>query len=93
MLKAKLIGGSVLKARMSVASTLSAKLVEGGVTVVVANAEYYDGPYEVTPDTLGRSLATEGRYMTENVSVKAIPYYETSNEAGGSTLYIASEVE
>jgi len=53
----------------------------------------YNGEYEVTPrvdkDT---TLLTAKKIMRRNVVVKQIPYYETSNESDGATVYIG-EVE
>lgn len=53
-----------------------------------AAGEVYTGPYEVRPTPSGRTLPTEGKTMTDDVTVEPIPYYETSNEAGGETVYI-----
>lgn len=83
----------MLKARLISETSISAKLVEGGVTIVLADAETYKGSYEVTPKAGPQTLPTAEKYMEEDVRVKGIPYYETSNAAGGNTLYIASEVD
>lgn len=53
----------------------------------------YDGPYEVTPRVQGQTLHTKNRRMTEDVTVRDIPVYRVSNPAGGSTVYIAKEVD
>ena len=53
----------------------------------------YDGPYEVTPQVEGQTLPTKNRRMTEDVTVRDIPVYRVSNPAGGSTVYIAKEVD
>lgn len=54
----------------------------------------YEGNYTVLPlafqDTV---LLTKDKKMTENVIIKEIPYYETSNLSGGNTVYIAGHVE
>jgi len=50
---------------------------------------YYDGPYEVTPMPYTMQiLPTSNLVMSEDVNVKEIPYYETSNTSGGYTATI-----
>lgn len=52
----------------------------------------YHGDYEVTPSaSTAIILETGGLMMVEDVTVRKIPYYETSNITG-KTVYIASEV-
>lgn len=55
----------------------------------VLDAEYYTGEYEVTPQARSNVvLDTSGKLMTDNVTVLEIPYYETTNPAGGYTAII-----
>lgn len=53
--------------------------------------EYYTGPYTATPKVYEQTLSTKDKLMTDNVSIKSVPVYETSNLAGGKTFYIARE--
>ena len=54
----------------------------------------YEGAYEVTPVMNNNIvLETEGKMMQDDVTVKKIPHYEIENESGGTTVYIAMEVE
>ena len=54
--------------------------------------EVYEGEYEVTPKLhLSQTLDTDGKYMQEDVVVLEVPYYETTNESGGTTVYICTE--
>ena len=54
--------------------------------------ETYEGPYTVTPQAHNNQvLGTSGLYMTNNVTVFKVPYFEVSNEKG-LTVYIAQEV-
>lgn len=64
--------------------------VEFDSVIVMENREfpYYEGNYEVTPDVLEQKLDTKQKIMREDVVVKAIPYSETTNNAGGKTVYI-----
>lgn len=52
----------------------------------------YEGSYEVTPKVDAQILPTAEKKMTDNVTVKAIPYFDVSNPAGGKTIFIGSEV-
>jgi hypothetical protein len=63
-----------------------------GDVVVVHGGEVYAGPYTVTPRAWDETvLETSEKYMTDDVTVLRIPYYETSNNTG-YTVYIADEV-
>lgn len=53
----------------------------------------YEGDYEVTPHVEGQELKTKHLYMTEDVTIHAIPFFEVSNKSGGNTVYIANEIE
>lgn len=52
----------------------------------------YTGDYEVTPKVSAQTMNTKDKHMTQDVTIKAIPYFDVSNLAGGSTVYIGSEV-
>lgn len=64
-----------------------ATIVHGG-----GSAPPYTGPYTVTPKVEAQTLETARKLMTDDVNIKAIPFFETSNNAGGETVYIAMEV-
>lgn len=59
---------------------------EGGGSEVPS----YDGAYTVTPKTYEQSLATRNKLMRADVTIKEIPYYETSN-ISGKTVYIGGD--
>lgn len=59
---------------------------------VYLGGEPYEGPYDVTPKVTAQTLKTAQKFMREDVSVRAIPYFDVSNPAGGNTIYIANEV-
>ena len=61
------------------------------VTVPEAKA-VYAGSYEVTPKIAEQVLATKQKYMKDDLKINAIPCYDVSNSAGGSTVYIAREL-
>lgn len=62
-------------------------------TATIANANPYEGDYEVTPTVEGLVMETRQKYMTDDVTIRAIPFYEVGNNTGGNTVYIASEIE
>ena len=52
----------------------------------------YQGSYEVVSDPwYDTVMETSGKTMREDVIVKKIPYWETSNESG-LTVYIGGEI-
>lgn len=50
----------------------------------------YDGAYVVIPSVIDQTLPTNGKSMRDDMTVTAVPYYETSNDAGGITVSIMS---
>lgn len=52
----------------------------------------YDGDYEVIPKTYSQTLDTANKKMAEDLTITAIPYFETSNESDGKTVYIANTI-
>ena len=71
--------------------TTSASLV-GKLSMPVGYADY-TGSCDVVPTVKAQTLHTKDKHMTDDVRIKAIPYFNVSNTAGGSTIYIGSEVE
>lgn len=53
----------------------------------------YAGAYTVTPKVTAQTLPTAQKRMTQDMTIKAIPYYATSNPQRGETVYIGSEVD
>lgn len=68
---------------------------EWGAIPIALSGDYpeYAGEYEITPTVDGQTMATAQKVMREDVTIKAIPYYDVSNTAGGSTVFIADEIE
>ena len=61
-------------------------------TYEVYEAETYKGDYEFTPLPFQEQiLDTENKILKENIKIKEIPYYETSN-VYGDTVYIGSQI-
>lgn len=62
---------------------------------VVSNnvgVDYYKGNYTVTPKVEKQELATRQKFLTENVKIKEIPFFEVSNLEGGQTVFIGKEL-
>lgn len=66
--------------------TVSAQTVT--VKPLVGDVEKYDGSYDVEPLPEAQSLPTAKRYCTDDIYVRAIPFYEVSNTSGGTTVII-----
>ena len=68
-------------------------LTASGGVAVWRDLPKYTGEYTVTPEVdTAQTLETAGTYMTNDVTVNAIPDYEVSNEAGGNTFIIGKEI-
>ena len=73
----------------SPAVTSNAQRITPAMSVAMPMAvPEYDGPYEVTPQVEGQTLPTKNRRLTEDVTVRGIPYSESANTAGGITVTI-----
>lgn len=62
------------------------------IVPVYKDVPKYEGEYAVTPRVTEQTMATKNKMMTEDVTVKSIPFYNVGNTSGGSTVYIANEV-
>lgn len=85
-----------LSGRISSGCTLSGTLsCEGGLSGKVSipnNYKRYDGNYEAVPNAFNtQTLPTANKLLTQDIVVKKVPYYETSNIQQGITVYIAGE--
>lgn len=67
---------------------------QAGVFTAVSDSTIpvYTGRYHVIPKTEGQELPTKNTRLTQNITVAAVPYYETFNE-NGTTVYIAENTE
>ena len=61
----------------------------GVLTKVGGSGTPYTGSYVVIPTSSEQILETNQKYMTDDVTVRKIPYFETSNESG-KTVYIGN---
>lgn len=83
--------GAITNGRIgNLSGTLQSNGTISGKIAISGNEETYNGNYIVTPHTYSQSLPTKNKLMKDDVSVLAIPYYETSN-LSGKTVYIGGE--
>lgn len=54
------------------------------------NVEHYEGEYAVTPKVYAQSLPTADKFLINDLTVNAIPFFNVSNPAGGNTIYIGT---
>lgn len=85
---------SSIKALDSLSGNLSSKQEITGDLSVTKEYDAYSGPYEITPKAFeSQMLETKNRVLRANLEITEVPYWETSNEAGGNTVYIADEIK
>lgn len=81
-----------LRGSITSSGTLTGSIVKTGTLVghAVLNTEYkvYTGDYSVTPKVDPQTLSTSDKLMTQDMKIKAIPYYSVSNEYNGETIII-----
>lgn len=92
-LKAQISPQKTIIAKIKKHSEISARFDDVKIIKEVIRPKTYDGQYEVTPNTLEETvLDTANTFLESNVTVRKIPYYEVSNNAEGTTVYIGKEV-
>ena len=71
--------------------------ITGNITYGIGESEHvpeYEDAYTITPLAFQDIvLPTKDKQLKDNITIKEIPYYETSNTSGGSTVYIAGQIE
>ena len=82
-----------IRSEVSITGKLKTEDVVFGKIQLSGNLSIYNGDYTVTPSVEEQTLKTANKKMLEDVTVKKIPFYETSNLSGGNTVYIGNEVE
>lgn len=67
--------------------------LRGFISNIAGDIVLYTGKYTVIPKVEAQTLNTENKLLLEDVSITEIPRYDVSNQSGGETVYIGSEVE
>lgn len=75
---------------------LTGKIIQksgvNGTIGIPYGSNRYTGEYTVTPKALEKTvLETANKTMLDDVTVKKIPFHETTNLSGGMTVVIAQE--
>lgn len=84
----------LLKARFNLSEMqLKAQFKNLQKVTVQGDVDPYMGEYVITPKVEEQTMPTAQKFMTSDVQIKGIPFYETSNTSGGKTAYIGREVE
>lgn len=66
--------------------------IDNLIVISGGDVDVYEGEYTVVPRVVSQTLDTDNKLMKDDVTVKKIPYYETANPSGGTTIYIGDEV-
>ena len=74
----------------SLAQSFTAEFGEIQEVTKYIGGEKYAGDYVVTPRVDAQMMPTKNKTMMDDVTIKAIPVYDVSNNAGGTTFYIAT---
>ena len=87
------LSGSIV-AEVSLSGILSCAGGLSGKVSVTKEYDDYEGEYKIIPKTFAEQvLPTSNRVLKEDVIVKEVPFYETSNDSGGITVYIGKDIE
>lgn len=58
----------------------------------IPSGSIYRGSYELIPDpTKAQELQTKNKFLSDNVKINKIPYFETDNSEGGKTIIIGDK--
>lgn len=77
--------------RFKIRGAPAVKMHIEAAVAVPSGGNPYEGPYEVVPKVEVQTLATKQKYLSEDIRVLSVPFYEADNQKG-TTIYIASEV-
>ena len=75
-----------------ISGDLKSKDSVSGAVHISGNLSAYNGDYVVTPSVKEQFLKTANKKMLDDVTIKEIPFFETSNNSGGNTVYIGKEL-
>jgi hypothetical protein len=58
------------------------------IVPVYEDVPLYEGEYEVTPKVTEQTIPTAQKFLARDVTIEKIPYFEVSNNSGGTTASI-----
>jgi hypothetical protein len=70
----------------------NAKFGEVHTVTKLVGGEQFEGEYIVTPKVKEQTLPTKNKVLVEDMTIKAIPFFNVTNNSGGNTVYIGNEV-
>ena len=80
--------GTILGTDVLVGKITNTKSLKGGISIPLpAKDIIYNGDYDIVPKVEAQIIGTKNKKMKKDLTVLAIPYYETSNLTG-KTVYI-----
>lgn len=85
------INGSISSDGALTGTLTTSGVLSGDLSMESTSYQTYGGSYDITPSTESQTLNTMNKVMADDVLVREIPYFETSNEYG-KTIYIGSEI-
>ena len=62
------------------------------INVTINDVPAYEGNYVVIPETSSQTLETKDKKMLDDILIREIPYYETTNIQNGITVFIADSL-
>ena len=84
---------AVLNGRIKYDVVLTGHLIKeaalAGNVAIATGYDFYLGDYDVTPKIESQILLTSNKVMSKDVKINGVPYYEVSNQQGGTTFIIA----
>ena len=84
-----------IKGSISSGSTLQGTISAAASSQNSGLGEYtmYEGEYEITPDVdKKQTLHTAKKILSNDITVNAVPYTESTNTSNGITVHIGKEV-
>lgn len=57
-----------------------------------SDVDLYNGDYFVIPKIEQQELATSNKFLSQDIHIAQIPYYEVSNSANGNTVIIGGDL-
>lgn len=91
------IQNGVLLGEISIQKNLSGSIIstgelKGSLSRPIGYEDYV-GLYEVKPSIESQTLQTSDKHLTNDITVKAIPYYSVDNNYNGQTVIIGGDEE
>lgn len=83
-----------LSAKRALSGNLSCENGLTGKVSIMKEYDLYEGEYNIIPKAFyAQTLPTAEKLLRDDIVVTEVPYFETSNNFDGVTVYIAKEVE